>query len=72
MKTFIGEFAAIEQPDIIRSSHALDLLAEVYAEEKAEEQAATALDLLAEKFDPMRVNYWAYRKSLLPQFNATA
>ena len=62
----------------ITSSHALDLLAEIYAEkaklegrggvggEEAKEesklQAVKALELLAERYDPIRANYWDWRK----------
>lgn len=70
---FAREFADIAQPDRVRSSHALDLLADVYTEEDRKGDAAKALDLLAEKYDPIRANYWAYKKSLLglPQALAT-
>lgn len=70
IKEFTSEFASIKQPDNVRSSHALDLLAEILVEENAQEDASDALNLLAERYDPMRANYWAYRKSLLPQFGA--
>jgi len=52
----------------VRSSFALDFLAEVCAEDGGEgkrEDARRALDLLAERYDPIRRNYWEYRKSLL-------
>ena len=52
----------------VTSSHALDILADIYAakEEKAEkEKAVVALEMLAETFDPIRANYWNYRKSLV-------
>lgn len=67
-KGFAGEFADLERPDEVRSSHALDYLADVYAEEGGEEkreEARKALDLLAGRYDPIRKNYWEYRKSLL-------
>lgn len=62
----------------ITSSHALDLLAEIYAEkakfegmggaaggeakEESKLQAVKALELLAERYDPLRANYWDWRK----------
>jgi protein farnesyltransferase/geranylgeranyltransferase type-1 subunit alpha len=65
-KTFASEFASIDDPDEVSSSHALDLLADIYAnEENKSEEAGKALDLLANKYDPIRENYWNYRKSLL-------
>lgn len=56
----------MRRPDDIYSSHALDLLADIYAEEEgSKEQAKKALDLLATRFDPIRAHYWNYRKGLL-------
>ncbi|KAL8843523.1 MAG: hypothetical protein Q9170_000027 [Blastenia crenularia] len=48
-----------------RSSHALDFLADCWAEEKQAEKAGKALELLARRFDPIRRNYWNYRRGLL-------
>lgn len=68
LKDFANEFADLQRPDDIYSSHALDLLADVYAEEgNSREQAIKALDLLADKYDPIRVQYWNYRKEQLGQ-----
>ncbi|KXT08561.1 hypothetical protein AC579_8309 [Pseudocercospora musae] len=52
----------------VRSSHALDLLADILGEEEGEGgkvKAGKALDLLATRYDPIRKNYWEYRKGLL-------
>ncbi|OCK74820.1 farnesyltransferas-like protein [Lepidopterella palustris CBS 459.81] len=65
LKEFALEFASPEKPDEVHSSHALDLLADIYAEEENKKEAEKALDLLAKRFDPIRANYWNYRKSLL-------
>lgn len=65
LKEFAGEFASLEEPEKVRSSHALDLLVEIYAEEGKKEDASKGLDLLATKYDPIRSNYWNWRKSLL-------
>ncbi|KAF9881087.1 farnesyltransferase alpha subunit ram2 [Colletotrichum karsti] len=46
----------------VRSSHALDFLAEVFAEKGQKDEAAKYLDRLAEKWDPVRAGYWKYRK----------
>lgn len=68
VKSFASEFADIESPDHVYSSHALDLLADIYAEdENNKESAEKALDLLATRYDPIRANYWKYRKSQLSQ-----
>jgi len=65
---FVEGFADLRRPEEVRSSFALDFLADIYAEEGGEgrrEEARRALDLLAERYDPIRRNYWEYRKSLL-------
>ena len=84
MLVFSTGFASLADPDSVRSSHALDVLAEVYGEEddkRAEAELVSVvavgrpasdgsrvtqvLDLLAHRFDPIRANYWEYRKTLL-------
>ena len=65
MKCFAGEFADLDKADEVKSSHALDFLADIWAQEKEKEKAERALGLLAEKYDPIRKNYWEYRKGLL-------
>ncbi|KAF2454832.1 farnesyltransferas-like protein [Lineolata rhizophorae] len=73
MKDFASEFAALDRPDEVRSSHALDLLADIFADEESNAgQAKVALAMLATKFDPIRASYWQYRKSLLPSKEAPA
>jgi protein farnesyltransferase/geranylgeranyltransferase type-1 subunit alpha len=68
MEDFALEFADMRRPDDIYSSHALDLLADIYGErENSKEDAKKALDLLATRFDPIRAHYWKYRKGLLEQ-----
>ncbi|CAD0013155.1 unnamed protein product [Aureobasidium pullulans] len=74
-KEFVNEFASVdsEDEDAVRSSHALDLLAEIYAGEKEQnKKAAKAYDLLASKYDPIRANYWAYLKDQLNQGQVAA
>jgi len=66
LKEFALEFAPPERPEDIHSSHALDLLADIYAEEgDKKEEAAKVLDMLAQKYDPIRANYWKFRKAQL-------
>ncbi|KAI9660866.1 MAG: CAAX geranylgeranyltransferase alpha subunit [Trizodia sp. TS-e1964] len=62
---FVLPFAPLDEPSAIRSSHALDFLADVFAEEGRKADAAQALELLATTYDPIRANYWNYRKGLL-------
>lgn len=46
----------------MRSTHALDFLADCYAERKDVGRAGRALELLATKYDPIRRNYWNWRR----------
>lgn len=54
-------YAPLDNPDGIKSSHALDVLADIYAKSEQKERALMALDFLAKKYDPIRANYWNYR-----------
>jgi protein farnesyltransferase/geranylgeranyltransferase type-1 subunit alpha len=73
IKDFALEFADLDRPDEVYSSHALDLLADIYAEEEnSKAEAEKALDLLATKYDPIRANYWNFRKDLLEQPKSAA
>ncbi|KAF1845689.1 farnesyltransferas-like protein [Cucurbitaria berberidis CBS 394.84] len=68
LKDFALEFADVQTPEEVYSSHALDILADIYSEEEnSKESAEKALDLLATKYDPIRANYWNFRKGLLEQ-----
>ncbi|RMZ78182.1 hypothetical protein DV738_g3965, partial [Chaetothyriales sp. CBS 135597] len=48
-----------------RACHAIDWLAEIYAETGDKELAQAALDSLANKWDRIRRNYWEYRQKLM-------
>ena len=65
LKMFAEQYADLEKEDEVRSSHALEFLADVYAEEEQNERSGRALELLARRYDPIRKNYWDYRRSLL-------
>ena len=70
LKEFATSFADPHKPDDVRSSHALDLLADIYAtEDGSQDEVAKALDLLAKRYDPIRQNYWNYRKYLTAKMN---
>ncbi|RPA92146.1 protein prenylyltransferase [Choiromyces venosus 120613-1] len=59
-------YAPLDNPDAITSSHALDLLADIYAGRKEERaKAIKALELLAARYDPIRANYWNYRAGII-------
>lgn len=65
LATFAEEFGNVDCEEEVRSSHALDFLADCYAERKEPERAGKALEILARRYDPIRRNYWKYRRELL-------
>lgn len=65
MKRFAEQFADLDNEDKVRSSHALDFLADAYADDQEKEKSARALELLARRYDPIRKNYWDYRRNQL-------
>jgi len=50
----------------VKSTHAVEWLADVYAEGRAKE-AVDMLTMLKERYDPVRKNYWDYRIKMLGQ-----
>ncbi|KYK57242.1 hypothetical protein DCS_04249 [Drechmeria coniospora] len=54
-----------EEDEKVQSSHALDLLSEVYSEKKETTKAKLCLQRLWEKWDPVREGYWKHRASEL-------
>jgi protein farnesyltransferase/geranylgeranyltransferase type-1 subunit alpha len=65
LAAFAEEFGNVDHEDEVRSSHALDFLADCYAERREPERADKALEILARRYDPIRRNYWNYRRGLL-------
>ncbi|KAJ5362485.1 hypothetical protein N7541_003329 [Penicillium brevicompactum] len=62
------EFAAgFVSEGAVKSSHAVEWLADVFAENGGAEEAARMLTLLKEEYDPIRKNYWDYRIGKLGQ-----
>ena len=59
------KYAPLDAENDVRSSHALDLLADILAQTHEEERSGRALALLANRYDPIRKNYWNYKRSLL-------
>ena len=60
-----------EGQEKVRSSHALDFLADAYAEAGDRNRADLCLRRLAEKWDPVRRAYWEYRRTQLAAAPAT-
>ena len=56
---FVGEDLLGEG---VRSSHAVDWLAEIYQKRGEQRKAVECWDALTKKWDPIRANYWEYRK----------
>ena len=65
LKSVAQKYANVDGSFDVTSSYALDVLADIWAEEKDSENAAKALDLLGSKYDPIRKNYWNWRKTKL-------
>lgn len=58
---FVGGRAADLLGDQVRSSHAVDWLADIYAADGDAERSKLCLQALATKWDPIRRKYWEYR-----------
>lgn len=54
-----------KEDEAVRSSHALNLLADIYAQEGDSANAKICLESLATKWDPVREGYWKFRLSEL-------
>ncbi|KAK0728140.1 protein farnesyltransferase [Lasiosphaeria miniovina] len=61
---FVRHLGDDDKEDVI-STHALDLLAEIYAEKGDKEKADLALRRLGEKWDRIRIGYWEWRRKCL-------
>ncbi|KAI1117169.1 prenyltransferase alpha subunit [Nemania sp. NC0429] len=64
-ETFVENLGQGEEKEVVRSSHALDLLADLYKEAEEKEKAELCLRRLGEKWDPIREGYWSYRRRIL-------
>jgi protein farnesyltransferase/geranylgeranyltransferase type-1 subunit alpha len=69
LEGFAGDFVKIpeEGEEDVKSSHALDFLADVWSEEGKVDQADQALKLLGDKYDRIRKNYWDWRRAVLKE-----
>lgn len=65
---FIGNLGVLDdEKEDVKSTHALDLLSEIWAEKGEKERADLALKRLAEKWDRIRVGYWEWRRTCLKE-----
>ncbi|KAI1174013.1 putative geranylgeranyltransferase type I alpha subunit [Nemania sp. FL0916] len=64
-ETFVSNLGEGEGSESVRSSHALDLLADIYKEAGETEKADLCLRRLGEKWDRIREGYWEYRRQML-------
>ncbi|KAI1197271.1 prenyltransferase alpha subunit [Nemania serpens] len=64
-ETFVENLGQGEEKEVVRSSHSLDLLADVYKEAEEKKKADLCLRRLSEKWDPIREGYWTYRRRIL-------
>ncbi|KIW12329.1 hypothetical protein PV08_09606 [Exophiala spinifera] len=60
-ESFVGGRKADLMGDQVRSSHAIDWLAEIYKEHGDLQRSKACLDALGQKWDPIRRKYWEYR-----------
>ncbi|KAK3499160.1 uncharacterized protein B0T23DRAFT_369318 [Neurospora hispaniola] len=67
VEEFVNKLGEGEEEEEVKSTHALDLLAEIYAEKKENEKADLCLRRLAEKWDKIRGGYWEWRRKCLTQ-----
>ncbi|KAK3956519.1 hypothetical protein QBC32DRAFT_330856 [Pseudoneurospora amorphoporcata] len=65
VEEFVVKLGEGEEEEEVRSTHALDLLAEIYAEKGENEKADLCLRRLAEKWDRIRGGYWEWRRKCL-------
>lgn len=64
LESFASEFVNVDD-DTVQSKWALDLLAELWSTKGETEKAHWALERLSSRYDPVRRNYWNYRRDLL-------
>jgi protein farnesyltransferase/geranylgeranyltransferase type-1 subunit alpha len=68
MEAFAMEFVRLGWEggtEAVRSSHALEMLGDIWTERGEVERADEALRLLGERYDRVRRNYWEYRREEL-------
>jgi protein farnesyltransferase/geranylgeranyltransferase type-1 subunit alpha len=69
VKQFVKDMGD-EEKEEVASTHALDMLADIYAEKGDKEKADLYLRRLALKWDRIRAGYWQWKRKLLAGTNA--
>ncbi|CAN8095169.1 unnamed protein product [Discula destructiva] len=67
---FVGQFVSglgEEGEEKVTSSHALEMLAEIYAEKGELDKADLALRRLGQRWDRIRLGYWQWRRQMLKE-----
>lgn len=74
VEAFVAQFVRGlgEDGERVTSTHALEMLAEMYAEKGDTAMADLALRRLGEKWDPIRLGYWQWRRQMLKEETASA
>ncbi|KXX73325.1 Protein farnesyltransferase/geranylgeranyltransferase type-1 subunit alpha [Madurella mycetomatis] len=62
---FVKGLGEGEETEDVQSTHALDLLAEIYVEKGDKEKADLSLRRLGQKWDQIRFGYWEWRRKSL-------
>ncbi|KAL5604184.1 hypothetical protein BROUX41_002165 [Berkeleyomyces rouxiae] len=65
VETFVRKVGEGDDDEVVLSTHALDLLADIHVAEGEKAKAAVCLERLSEKWDPIRAGYWKLRKQQL-------
>jgi protein farnesyltransferase/geranylgeranyltransferase type-1 subunit alpha len=60
---FVDNLGEGDEKEIVKSSHALDWLADAYKEQGDKDRAKLCLQRLSDKWDPVRAGYWKFRMS---------
>ncbi|KAL2266414.1 hypothetical protein VTJ83DRAFT_5766 [Remersonia thermophila] len=61
-REFVTGLGKGEDEEDVTSTHALDLLADIYAEQGRKEEADLCLQRLGQKWDRIRLGYWEWRR----------
>lgn len=61
VECFVSEFVKLGEEEEVRSSHALDFMADIWVEQGKLDEAEKALKLLGDKYDRIRKGYWDWR-----------